>query len=178
MIRGINVGGHRAVRMDGLRALFEGLGLRNPVTYLQSGNVVFQSPDPGEDGHALAIERCLREECGLKVAVAVRSSNAMTRVLRANPIAGRPGIDPRFLHATFLIHPDGRPSLEGIGIPLGAGEEAVIVDSVIYVYCPNGYGTTKINNGFFERKLSARATTRNWQTVTALEQMARGGHKG
>jgi uncharacterized protein (DUF1697 family) len=43
---------------------------------------------------------------------------------------------------------------------------------VVYVYCPLGYGRTRINNAFFERMLSARATTRNWQTVTALEGMA------
>jgi uncharacterized protein (DUF1697 family) len=49
-----------------------------------------------------------------------------------------------------------------------------MLGDTVYVYCPLGYGTTKINNTFFERKLGMGATTRNWQTVTALERMARG----
>jgi uncharacterized protein (DUF1697 family) len=50
----------------------------------------------------------------------------------------------------------------------------VIVGNVAYLYCPNGYGNTKINNAYFEKALSTRATTRNWRTVLALERMARG----
>jgi uncharacterized protein (DUF1697 family) len=174
MIRGINVGGHRAVKMDRLLGIYGGLGLADPRTYLQSGNVVFESRRaPGYD-HAGAIERRIREECGLEVSVAVLTAGEMTRVLAANPMAGRRGIDPRFLHATFVMGAGEAVSLEGVALPLRPGEEAVAVGRVVYLYCPNGYGSAKINNTFFERKLRARATTRNWQAVAALERMGRG----
>ncbi len=42
----------------------------------------------------------------------------------------------------------------------------------IFMHCPNGYGRTKLNNAFFERKLKMPATTRNWKTVIALYDMA------
>jgi uncharacterized protein (DUF1697 family) len=174
MIRGINVGGRRPIRMDELRALYEGLGYSRILTYLQSGNVIFASAEGDGANHASAIEGGLREACGLEVDVAVTASQMMAAAVRANPLLGRRGVDPKFLHATFLVRPSGKPSLKGVQIPLGPGEEAVLVGSVVYLYCPNGYGSTKINNAFFERRLSARATTRSWKTVTALEKLARG----
>ena len=174
MIRGVNVAGHRPVRMARLVELCEGLGFSNPRTYLQSGNVVFESRRASNRGIGEALERGILRECGLEVSVAVRTSREMTATVAANPLASRPGVDPRFLHATFLVGQDGRASLAGIELPLARGEEAVLAGSVVYLYCPHGYGVTRINNAFFERKLGARATTRNWHTVTALERMARG----
>jgi uncharacterized protein (DUF1697 family) len=43
----------------------------------------------------------------------------------------------------------------------------------IYVFCPGGYGRTKLSNNYFERQLGVPATTRNWKTVLALHEMAR-----
>lgn len=175
MIRGINVGGHGTVRMGRLVGIYEGLGLANPRAYLQSGNVVYESRRAPGPGHAAAIEGGIKEKCGLEVSVAVLTAREMTRVLEANPIAGRPGVDPRFLLATFVMGGGGPVSLEGLELPLRPGEEAVAAGRVVYLYCPHGYGTSRITNSFFERRLRARATTRNWRTVTALEGMGRGG---
>jgi uncharacterized protein (DUF1697 family) len=174
MIRGINVGGNRPIKMERLREIYAELGLGSIRTHLQSGNVVFESENPDADAHGEAIEQALRLKCRLEVDVGVRTARSFTAAFRANPLAGRPGTDLRFLHATFLIRPGVRPSLKGVELPLGPGEAAVMAGTVVYLYCPNGYGSTKINNTLFERRLSARATTRNWQTVTALERMARG----
>jgi uncharacterized protein (DUF1697 family) len=178
MLRGINVAGSRPLRMDKLRALHEALGFRNVRTYLQSGNAVFEAAASGADRHGPALERRILRGCGYDVAAAVLSAKAMTAVAGANPFLGRPGIDPRFLHVTFLVRPGAMASLDGIELPLARGEAAVAAGDVVYLYCPLGYGVSRINNTFFERKLSVRATTRNWQTVTALERMARGGAPG
>jgi uncharacterized protein (DUF1697 family) len=175
MIRGINVGGNRLLKMDRLRALHEELGYRNVRTYLQSGNAVFEASKPGPNIHGVALELRIRDACGFKVAVAAKTSAQLTAVLKANPLLGRTSVDPKFLHATFLIRHAGHASLDGVDIPLAKGEAAVLLDDVVYLYCPLGYGNSKINNAFFERKLSVAATTRNWQTVTALEAMARWG---
>jgi uncharacterized protein (DUF1697 family) len=174
MIRGINVGGSRPLRMDKLREIHEGLGYRKVRTYLQSGNAVFDAADPDADRHARALERRILRDCGYEVAVVVRSAKAMAAALASNPILGRASTDAEFLHATFLVRRPGKPSLEGIDLPLARGEAAVLVGDVVYLYCPSGYGNSRINNAFFERKLSVAATTRNWRTVTALERMARG----
>jgi uncharacterized protein (DUF1697 family) len=173
MIRGINVAGSRPLKMDKLRGLCEALGFRGVRTYLQSGNVVFCAPGAGTSRHAVALEGTIRRECGFDVSVAVVTSEALTAAAGANPFLGRPAVDPRFLHMTFLIRPEAEPSLGGGDLPLAQGERSALAGEVVYLYCPHGYENTKINNAFFERRLSARATTRNWQTVTALDRMAR-----
>jgi uncharacterized protein (DUF1697 family) len=174
MIRGINVAGHRPVRMDRLACLFVDMGFGKPRTYLQSGNVVFEAKGGARHDLAGAIERRILKDLGLEVSVALRTSAEMTGALAANPFARRPGIDPRFMYATFLISREGPGSLDAIALPVVPGEEAILIGSVVYLHCPFGFGGTKINNAFFERALRTRATTRNWQTVTALESMARG----
>jgi len=174
MIRGINVAGSRPLKMDRLKALLEDLGLLRVRTYLQSGNAVFDSASPDAGLHSLAIERRILRDYGYEVAVATKTSKSMSAAAVANPFLRRPELDPAFLHATFLIGLGAARSLEGPGLPLARGEEAVLRGDVVYLYCPNGYGVTKMNNSFLERRLSARATTRNWRTVTALERMARG----
>ena len=168
------MGGNRPLRMEKLRAIHEALGFRNVRTYLQSGNAVFDAAKADADGHGEALEGRILRECGFEVAVGVRTSAQMTAALNGNPFVGRPSIDPKFLHATFLVRGRGKPSLGGVDLPLAKGEAAELVGDIVYVYCPLGYGNSKITNTFFERKLSASATTRNWQTVTALERMARG----
>jgi uncharacterized protein (DUF1697 family) len=168
MIRGINVGGNRPLKMARLRALCEALGLQNVRTYLQSGNVVADSPNGDPAAHGLALEQRILRDCGYEVSVVVRTAAQMARVLSSNPLGVRAALEPKFHHATFLARPAALAALAGVTLPLGKGEEASLVGDVIYLYCPNGYGDTKINNNFFERKLGLAATTRNWQTVTAL----------
>jgi len=166
------------MKMDALRGLHGTLGLRNVRTYLQSGNAVFEAASADADGHGEALERRILRDHGFGVAVAVKTAKAMAAVLASNPLLGKRGVDPAFLHATFLVRPVGRPSLAGVELPLSKGEEAVLVGDVVYLYCPNGYGISKLNNTLFERKLSVQVTTRNWRTVAALEAMARGEAPG
>jgi uncharacterized protein (DUF1697 family) len=170
MIRGINVGGAKPVKMDRLRALFAALGVTGIHTYLQSGNVLFDADEP-----EAVLERAIQErifaDLGYAVDVAVRTAKRMTGVVKKNPLA-TPGRDFRHLHATFLIAAR-RPTLKGVELPLAAGEEAVLVKDIVYLYCPHGYGETKVHTQYFERVLGLRATTRNWVTVTTLEALAR-----
>jgi uncharacterized protein (DUF1697 family) len=174
MIRGINVGGHKPLRMDRLRGIHEALGFRNVRTYLQSGNAVFEARSGDADRHAEALERRILRDCGFEAAVCVRTSAELTAALRDNPLALRLAADPKFLHATFLVRHGAGTSLDGVALPLAKGEAALMLGDTIFVYCPSGYGKSKISTMFFERKLALGATTRNWQTVTALERMARG----
>jgi len=175
MLRGINVGGSKIIKMDRLRALFAALGFAGAHTYLQSGNVLFTAPAEGPAQEA-AIRDRIRADLGFDVDVAVRSARGMTAAVKRNPLL-QPGRDPRHLHATFLIGAR-RPSLKGIDLPLRADEEAVLVRDIVYMYCPTGYGETKIHTQFLRRALGVPATTRNWVTVTALEALANGRGAG
>lgn len=173
LVRGVNVGGHNPLKMDKLLKICVSLGFICARTYLQSGNIVCEVRNPDTRKQASALGRRIFRDCGFEVQVIARTAAALSALVESNPFARLPSIEPKHMHATFLSGPAGASSLEEIDLPLAPGERAVLVGDVVYLYCPRGYGTSKITNGFFEKKLGICATTRNWRTVTVLEGMAR-----
>jgi uncharacterized protein (DUF1697 family) len=176
LLRGVNVSGHNPMSMADLRSLLETLPAAEVATYLQSGNVVFSSEAADPDALADAIASRIRSETGLEVTVLVRTAEEFARVARANPfLAGDPDGDGPGLHVTFLTEPpeDSRVASLTSAVDAYAPDSFRIVERQVYLHCPNGYGRTKLNNSFFEKKLARPATTRNWRTVTALAAMTR-----
>lgn len=170
LLRGINVGGHRKIRMADLKQIYEGLGYSDIRTYLQSGNVVFNS-NRAEVDHSGAIHAAIAERFGFDVPVLVMSDGSFTRLVDSNPLLERPEIDVSYLHVMFLY---ATPSVTGIpdeDLPRSQGEEAAFSSGHVILCCPNGYGRTKLTNEYFERVLDVPATTRNWKTVLALRDM-------
>lgn len=167
MLRGINVGGKRRIKMADLRAVFEKIDLGEVETYLQSGNVVFRSKkSPDHLQHVIKSQ--IRKELGVDAEVLIRSAKDLEMTMKANPFIKDALIEK--VHVTFLADLPESGVLESLAIP-ETPEKFEIVGREIYLYCPNGYGKTKLNNGFFERKLKVLATTRNQKTVTALARM-------
>jgi uncharacterized protein (DUF1697 family) len=170
LLRSVNVGGRR-VNMKQLAALFTGLGYEDVVTYIQSGNVVFSTGSRSANTVERAIEARIRRELDVEVSTLIRTKAELDRILRTNPFVGTKA-DPSRLHVTFLA---ARPAaaLVRMADEFDAGsDEFRVVGREVYVHCPNGYGTTKINNTFFEKKLQTVATTRNWSTVNRLAELS------
>jgi uncharacterized protein (DUF1697 family) len=167
MLRGINVGKGRTVPMERLRAAFEALGFGKVSTYIQSGNVVFQTPtNLGLTNKQ--IEDAISSEFGFPISVLMRTAEEMRKIVKGNPFLIRPEIDPSKLHVTFLARASPATAVTNLE-PLAAPVELFHINRrVIYLYCPNGYGTTKLSNAAIERKLGIGATTRNWRTVKTL----------
>jgi uncharacterized protein (DUF1697 family) len=171
ILRGVNVSGHKIIKMERLRAAFEDMGFANVKTYVQSGNVVFATAEPPA-GLAAKIERTILNEFGFDVPVLTKSSKELQEIVKRNPFVKDAAIDQAKLHVTFLSDDPPRNALELLQ-PLAVGAEQVrLVSRAVYLYCPNGYGNTKLNNTAIEKKLSCRATTRNWATTNKLLEMA------
>ncbi len=172
LLRSVNVGG-RKVNMKELAALFTGLGYADVVTYIQSGNVVFASPSRSATTLERAIEARIQRDLGLDVRTLVRTKAELDRIVRSNPFL-RTRADPTKLHVTFLAAKPSAALVRAAG-ELDTGADGFrIVGREVYLHCPNGYGTTKINNAFFEKRLQTDATTRNWNTVNQLAELASG----
>jgi len=163
LLRGVNVGG-RKVPMAALREAFEGLGHTNVRTYIQSGNVVFDTKGAAPAVRT-ALERAIDKTFGLDVTVLLRAPPELAQVAKQNPF----GADA---YVTFLDGPPDRKRVAALDPSPFAPDEFRVVGQEVYVRCPNGYGRTKINNTFFEKKLATRATTRNWNTVVTLLEWA------
>jgi uncharacterized protein (DUF1697 family) len=172
LLRAINLGDQNKIRMPDLKELFAALGYSGVSTYLRSGNVVFDGPP---EGIALAssIEDAIAQKLGLRVRVLLRDAGELGTVAKGNPFTG-PGAQPGALHVTFLdVEPDHR-RVESIDAGRFQPDEYRVTGRHVYLHCPQGYGRTKLNNAFWERQLGLTATTRNWNTVQALWQLAGG----
>ena len=169
LLRGINVGGHRRFPMDVLRRIVGSLGHGDVVTYIQSGNVVLDSP--GADGRAIAdaLEVAILDELGFGVDVVVRSAGEMSAVAAANPFVAR-GADPRALHVAFAR--DAIPGSDGSVDTRFAPEEFSVAPGVIYLHTPGGLGTTRLTDAVLRRSAGSVVTTRNWNTVMKLTELA------
>jgi len=168
LLRGINVGGQKIIRMEELRSLYEDLKLSNIQTYVQSGNVIFDSNDSNASKITELIETQIINILGYSVSVFIRNSNDFHRIINSNPFTERKE-DPAKLHVTFLYR---TPSQSSLDVPDTGLDECILQGEEILLFCPNGYGRTKLTNSFFEKKLNIPCTTRNWKTVNALYRIA------
>lgn len=172
IVRGINVTGKNLIKMDLLQKSYERLGYQNIRTYVQSGNVIFRAePFPPKELER-TLSALIEKDFGYKVPVIVLTIDQLRRVIERNPFTPDPSKDPAYLHVTFLSSTPDLADFEAIESKKQDGEEIHISQDAVYLYCPKGYGKTKLNNSFLEAKLQVPATTRNWKTTNELLKLA------
>lgn len=171
ILRGINVSGHNLIKMDALRKMYESLGFKNVKTYLQSGNVVFLANET-ENNLKLLISKQIKEVFGFEIPVLVLSLEKLKNIINNNPLSKDPQKEAAFFHVTFLSNKIENIDIQIIKSKKMREEEIVISENVVYLYCPNGYGNTKLSNNFLENKLDVSATTRNWKTTNEIYKIA------
>jgi len=171
ILRGINVSGQKLIKMEDLRKLYENLDLHNVTTYVQSGNVIFTSNKIEPHEAEQKISRQIEKEFGFNVPVIVLTVDKLKYIIENNPFIKDPDKDPAFLHVTFLSSMPDHFDPKMIESKKQEGEEISFSDNTVYLYCPNGYGRTKLTNNFLEARLKVGATTRNWKTTNELFKM-------
>ena len=102
ILRGINVSGHRMIKMDALRQLYSDLGFENVKTYIQSGNVVFKFNQIDNKKLADRIEKEIAKRFEFQVPVLVTEINELREIVNQNPFLKDTSKDISFLHVTFL----------------------------------------------------------------------------
>lgn len=172
MLRGINVSGQKIIKMEHLRASFETLGFRGVETYVQSGNVIFETAKNSSESLSRKIGERILRDFGFPVSIVLKTSKNLEKVIQGNPFARKKTIDPSKLHVTFLSEPPSRSALRRLQVLSAEPDQFRLAGQEIYLYCPDGYGRTKLSNSAFERILSVAATTRNWRTLNKLFEMA------
>ncbi len=168
LLRGINVSGRKTVNMTDLQMAFLGLGFDNVRTYGQSGNVIFDCGRAATVKLTARVEEKLRKSLGFSINVIVRTHQELERIIDNNPLVGRAGIAQDKLHVTFLLDTPDASVASKLDIKPDGDEKFVVFGKEVYLYCPNGYARTKLNNAAFETKLNTVATTRNWKTVNKI----------
>ena len=173
ILRGINVSGQKFIKMDALQKMYKNLCFDSITTYIQSGNVVFRSIETEHEKLEKKISKQIKKDFGFEAPVIVLTMDNLSKIIDNNPFLKDYSRDPNFLHVTFLSSKPEKYDIKAIEEKKLSGEEIVIAENAVYLYCPNGYGKTKLNNNFLETKLKVGTTTRNWKTVNKLLQIAR-----
>jgi uncharacterized protein (DUF1697 family) len=158
--------------MEYLRQLYAELGFSGIQHYIQSGNVIFSSESTDTQFLEKIICEKLHAAFGWTVPVQVMTKDELRNALQNIPFINDSEKDSSFIHLTFLsIQPD-KDLVEKISAENYLPDEFFINGKTIYLYCPNGYGRTKLTNSFFENKLKLIGTTRNIKTVKELLLLA------
>ena len=172
ILRGINVSGHNIIKMDELKKLIISLGFENVRTYIQSGNIVYQTKTTDPKELNLMIKKAIQKNFGFEIPVHTLTIETLENIIQKNPFV-KQSIDAAFLHVTFLAEvpaPEKIDLLKSIDYKNDIFE---IIEQTMYLYCPKGYGNTKLTNTFVESKLKVSATTRNWKTTNELLNLAK-----
>jgi uncharacterized protein (DUF1697 family) len=161
-LRGINVGGNTMVSMKDLAAICTSAGFEKVRTYLNSGNVIFESPLPERELQK-TLETALSGKTGKDIGVVIRSPGDLDRVVKGNPF---PDAVPSQVGVLLVMEPVAKDILSEFVIP---GREKVVPgEREVYVHYPDGMGRSKL-----KWPLSLRGgTMRNINTLAKLAGLA------
>jgi uncharacterized protein (DUF1697 family) len=172
MLRGVNVLGRNKIKMDELRALCVSLKLKNPQTFIQSGNVIFNTKEKDLAKLAKRIGDAIEKKIGFRPAVVLRTAMELKQAIKRNPFAKRNGIEPIKLLVTFLLDDPGQEARDkALAINVDP-DELHLIGREAYIYFLNGQGRSKLPWSKIERLLQTSGTGRNWNSVTRMLEMA------
>lgn len=154
--------------MADLTAVFSEAGFRDVKTYIQSGNIVFESQPESEPVLSEIISNRISSRFGLAVPVLVRSLERLQHIADLLPFQASDGFDHKHLYITLLAGMPEPATLNRLNEEDFHPDRFHIVEDAVYLYCPSGYGKTRLNNTFWEKKTGLTATTRNLQTIQKL----------
>ncbi|MEP3838074.1 MAG: DUF1697 domain-containing protein [Algibacter sp.] len=165
LLRGINVSGKKIIPMAALRDLLLKNGLENVQTYIQSGNVVFQSSEDIKKTLETTIHNAIQSQFGFEVPVLIITPKELQYVFDKCPFPEEEKVN------SYFMLPYNKPNetlVEEVSKLSYPNETFTITDNAIYFHSWVGYGKAKCSNNFFERKLKITATARNYKTIVKL----------
>lgn len=172
LIRGINVGGHKKLKMAELKAMCESMGLRDVRTHLQSGNVVFRTGRTDRPRLAKDIEDALRAKASVDAKVILRTADELRKAVAANPMVEEAQREPSSFVVVFLADTPTAAAMTSLRGAYSGPEKMQLQGEELYIHYGAGMGTSKLSNALIERKLGVAGTARNWNTVTRLLALA------
>jgi uncharacterized protein (DUF1697 family) len=174
LIRGINVGGHQKLAMADLRRMLAEMGFANPVSLLQSGNLLFHSPQRSAAKLEKLLEAQTSERLGMDVGFLLRSLPQWEQIVEANPFVSHAERDPGRLVVMCLKQTPAETRLAALQKAITGREFFRAVGPQLYIVYPDGIGRSRLTHGLIERTLGARGTARNWNTVVKIAEAAKG----
>jgi uncharacterized protein (DUF1697 family) len=160
--------------MADLRDLLTGLGFKDVMSLLQSGNVVFTSDAPAGADLEARLEAETHKRLGLQTAFFVRTPRDLDAIIASNPFPKEAKSDPSHLVVMFLKAEPKAGAVENLRAAIRGPELVAATGKHAYITYPAGIGESRLTTAVVEAKLGTQGTGRNWNTVLKLAALAAG----
>jgi uncharacterized protein (DUF1697 family) len=165
--------GHNSLKMADLSDLYRKLGFNDAETYIQSGNVIFNGVDDlTATETALNIEKAILQRFNYNIPVMIRTVEEVRSIISVSPFLAEENFEPSKMAVIFLYEKATEAQIQkvsGINYP---PDKFKITGREIFIYCPNGFGRSRLYTNFFEKKMGVTGTARNWKTITTILDIA------
>lgn len=172
LLRGINVAGQKIIKMTDLASCFESMKFKKVKTYIQSGNVIFESNATDTNKLSRRIERKLREILGHNILVFLRTRQDLEKIVKFNPFEKITRHSESRMIVTFLLN-EIKPKPK---TPLFSVKKDVEIISAkgreLYILSHEVNGRPGFPNNFAEKEFNVSASSRNWRTLQKLSELA------
>lgn len=168
LLRGINVGGHNKIKMADLRGALEGLGLSRVQTYIQSGNIVFET-EMAEEPLSNLIQQGIETHFGLTISVILRTAEEFKQIIRDCPYDKDLLAEGQSIHCCLLNAAPSQKEIDLLAQTESGKDEYQIIGREIYLYFHQSMLDSKLSNQF--QKFRIPVTMRNWNTMNKIAAM-------
>jgi uncharacterized protein (DUF1697 family) len=166
-LRGINVGGKNKIKMETLREVCSALGFENVKTYINSGNIIFETAKTADKTLAAKIESTIEKEFGLNIKTIVRSIDEIKDLVESNPFAGEFEND-KDVHVFFLDEEMPAEKSELLLSNNSENERYFVRNREIFCHLRVGVLDSLMGRDYIAKKLKILSTARNWRTVNKI----------
>ena len=166
-LRGINVGGKNKVKMETLREICASLGFENVKTYINSGNVIFETDKSDDKKLAEKIEKAIEKEFALNIKVMVRARAEIEEIIKNNPFEGQ-FENHKDLHVFFLDEKLSEEKSEQLLSNNNENEQFAVRNREIFCLVRVSVLDSLMGKDYIGKKLKVSATARNWRTVNKI----------
>jgi len=173
LLRGINVSGKKKIKMSQLKAMLELLDFSEISTYIQSGNIILKSNITSPLKVSQIIKEGIYTTFGFDVPVLSKTIVEWEEILAQSPFEGHNDLETKKWYYVLLQETPSKQLINSLQQEQFTHERFMISNSCVYLSCDQGYGKTKCDNNFFEKKLQVSATTRNHRTMMKLLEMGK-----
>jgi uncharacterized protein (DUF1697 family) len=172
LLRGINIGPHKRMKMEKLVASCVSCGFSGAKTYIQSGNVVLKAPTMPHEKLSKKLEAQIVSDFGFSADVISRTKEELGKIIADNALLRQRAIDPEKLHVVFLPESPSPEAIKKLQSLTLAPDLLRVAEKEIYFYFPNGVSGSSLWKHPLDKVLKVSGTMRNWSTVNKLYAMA------
>lgn len=173
LLRGINVGGNKIIKMQDLKLMFQSLGFHNVRTYIQSGNVLFESNEVSEHQLRELLERQLKETFGFEVSVILRTLAEVEQVIINHPFVLSEPDDYKRWYVSFLPAEPSSEAMDKLRMYEDGPDKLRLVGREMYILYDVSVSHSALSKVSFDKILGMPVTARNWNTVNKLIALGR-----